>query len=54
MSATIITFKSKSAGEAIPPKHSIMTRKLWSDLLGMTSRQSEMAFDLSFRDPERS
>jgi hypothetical protein len=36
------------------PRPERIDGKLWDDLLGMTSRQSQMAFDLSFRDRERS
>jgi hypothetical protein len=55
MSATIIAFKPKPSAEADPPRRcSRIDEKLWNALLGMTSRQSPMAFHLSFRNRERS
>jgi hypothetical protein len=57
MSATIIAFKPKppaEAAEAAPPRRRHATSELWNELLGMTSRQSEMAFDLCFRNRARS
>jgi hypothetical protein len=52
MSATIITFKPKQADDDPTPRWSI-GKELWDALLGMTSRQSEMAFRLSFRNPDK-
>jgi hypothetical protein len=55
MSATIIAFKLKPTDEAIAPRRcSRIDENLWNALLGMTSRQSAMAFHLSFRNRERS
>jgi hypothetical protein len=54
MTATIIAFKRSRRPDADPPRRcSRITRKLWDDLLGMTSRQSEMASHLSIRSRER-
>jgi hypothetical protein len=55
MSATIIAFKPKQPDDADPPRRcSVIDEKLWNALLGMTSRQSAMAFRLSFRNREQS
>jgi hypothetical protein len=43
MSAIIIAFKPKSADDDLPRRRSVIGRELWSALLGMTPRQTEMA-----------
>jgi hypothetical protein len=43
MSATIIPFKPKQADDDPPRRRSVIGRELWSALLGMTPRQTEMA-----------
>jgi hypothetical protein len=53
MSATIIPFKPKQADDDPPRRRSVIGRELWSALLGMTPRQSEMAFQLSFRNTDK-
>jgi hypothetical protein len=52
MSATIIPFKSKQIDDD-PTRRWTIGKELWDALLGMTSRQSEMAFRLSFRNPDK-
>jgi hypothetical protein len=54
MSATIIQFKPKPTDDDGPPSQWAIDRELWDTLLGMTSRQSEMAFKLCFRNRDRS
>jgi hypothetical protein len=53
MSATIITFKPKQADDDPTPRRWTISKELWDALLGMTSRQSEMAFRLSFRNSDK-
>ncbi len=55
MSATIIAFKPKPTDEDdVPPRRWSVSKELWHALLGMTPRQAEMAFWISFRSKERS
>ena len=54
MSATIIAFKPKSTDEDVPPRRWSLSGEQWYALLGMTPRQAEMAFWISFRSKERS
>jgi hypothetical protein len=53
MTAIIIAFKPKQTDDDPPRRRSIIGRELWAALLGMTPRQSEMAFWLSFRNPDK-
>jgi hypothetical protein len=55
MSATIIAFRPKPqpAVDDTPRREWGIRGELWDAVLGMTSRQSEMAFRLRFKNPER-
>jgi hypothetical protein len=56
MSATVIEFRPKPqpAADDTTKREWRVSEELWGAMLGMTSRQSEMAFRLCFRDPARS
>jgi hypothetical protein len=54
MSATIIEFEPNLPDGGTSQQQWAIDKKLWDALLGMTSRQSEMAFKLCFKSRERS